>query len=70
MPRTGGSDCRSGGEACAQSEYDPRAPKKNFSALPVPAAQNGDAGTLLGQFSKRNRIIDGMDDGFFVKITT
>ncbi|MFF9870528.1 NucA/NucB deoxyribonuclease domain-containing protein [Streptomyces sp. NPDC013953] len=57
-------------EGCAQSEYDPRAPKKNFSVMPVPAAQNGDAGTLLGQFYKKNRVIDGMDDGFTVKITT
>ncbi|MGI5479456.1 NucA/NucB deoxyribonuclease domain-containing protein [Streptomyces lavendofoliae] len=57
-------------EGCAQSEYDPRAPKKNFSVMPVLAAQNSDAGTLLGQFYKKNRIMDGMDDGFTVKITT
>jgi hypothetical protein len=32
--------------------------------------QNTDAGTLLGQFPKKNWIIDGMDDGFLVKITS
>ncbi|MEU1036917.1 hypothetical protein ABZ402_51820 [Streptomyces mirabilis] len=57
-------------EGCAQPEYDVHAEKNNFSVLPVNKRQNGDAGTLLGQFYKKNRIIDGMDDGFLVKITS
>ncbi|GAA2644168.1 hypothetical protein GCM10010307_48280 [Streptomyces vastus] len=57
-------------EGTAQAEYDPQAEKNNFSVLPVIKKQSGDAGTLLGQFYKKNRIIDGMDDGFLVKITS
>ncbi|MFI9152619.1 hypothetical protein [Streptomyces sp. NPDC053367] len=57
-------------EGCAQAEYDPYSEKKNFSVRPVIKKQNSDAGLLLAQFYKKNRIIDGMDDGFLVKITS
>ncbi|MFI8242592.1 hypothetical protein ACIF83_36000 [Streptomyces sp. NPDC085866] len=57
-------------QGCAQPRFDPHAEKNNFSVLPVKARQNQDAGILLGQFYKKNRIIDGMDDGFLIKITS
>ncbi|MFF8947107.1 hypothetical protein ACF1A5_33580 [Streptomyces sp. NPDC014864] len=57
-------------EGCAQPRFDPHAEKNNFSVLPVISRQNQDAGTLLGQFYKKNRIIDGMDDGFLIKIVS
>ncbi|MEW2161128.1 hypothetical protein AB0950_38865 [Streptomyces sp. NPDC007189] len=57
-------------EGCAQAEFDPHAEKNNFSVLPVISRQNQDAGILLAQFYKKNRIIDGMDDGFLIKITS
>ncbi|MFE0381731.1 hypothetical protein ACFW1M_40660 [Streptomyces inhibens] len=42
--------------------------KNNYSVLPVNKKQNGDAGTLLKSFYAKNRIIDGMEDGFVVQI--
>lgn len=57
-------------EGVAQAEYDPHAEKNNFSVLPVISRQNQDAGNLLGQFYKKNRLIDGMDDGFLITITS
>ncbi|WP_310727228.1 hypothetical protein [Streptomyces sp. N2A] len=42
--------------------------KNNYSVLPVDKKQNGDAGTLLKSFYAKNRIIDGLDDGFLVLI--
>ncbi|MFF4734463.1 RICIN domain-containing protein [Streptomyces sp. NPDC001262] len=56
-------------EGSAQSEYDPHAPKGNFSVLPVPKTQNRDAGTILKAFYMNNRIIEGLDDGFTVNVT-
>ncbi|MBT2400870.1 NucA/NucB deoxyribonuclease domain-containing protein [Streptomyces sp. ISL-100] len=56
-------------EGCAQAEYDPHAEKNNFSVLPVTGDENRDAGILLSQFYTKNRLIDGMDDGFIVKIS-
>ncbi|ROQ73380.1 deoxyribonuclease NucA/NucB [Streptomyces sp. CEV 2-1] len=55
-------------QGAAQSQYEPAAPKNNFSAMPLVTADNRDAGILLGQFMTKNRIIDGKDDGFIVKI--
>ncbi|MFJ2819406.1 hypothetical protein [Streptomyces sp. NPDC087294] len=55
-------------EGAVWSDYDPRAEPNNFSVLPVAKASNRDAGILLGQFYDKNRIIDGPDDGFLVKI--
>ncbi|MEU8591600.1 hypothetical protein AB0C59_32080 [Streptomyces sp. NPDC048664] len=59
---------RSTYEGVAQSEFDLHAEKNNFSVLPVISRQNQDAGILLGQFYKKNRVIDGMDDGFLIEI--
>ncbi|WOX19898.1 hypothetical protein [Streptomyces solicathayae] len=42
--------------------------KKTFSVLPVIGSQNGAAGNLLSGFYNANRIIDGQEDGFIVKI--
>ncbi|MDT0547753.1 hypothetical protein [Streptomyces lonegramiae] len=63
-------------EGCAQSlpQYEPSTPKKNFSAMPLPKADNGNAGTILAGFLTKNRIVDGRIgteeiDGFMVKIT-
>ncbi|MGX1885781.1 NucA/NucB deoxyribonuclease domain-containing protein [Streptomyces sp. NPDC055287] len=56
-------------EGCAQAEYDPHVEKNNFSVLPVNSAENRDAGILLSQFYTKNRLLDGMDDGFIVKIS-
>ncbi|MEV8628571.1 NucA/NucB deoxyribonuclease domain-containing protein [Streptomyces sp. NPDC051079] len=55
-------------EGSAASEFDVHVEKNNFSVLPVPGAQNGAAGNLLSGFYNANRIIDGMEDGFIVKI--
>ncbi len=35
---------------------------------PIPAAENVAGGNILRSFYAKNRIIDGMDDGFLVKI--
>ncbi|THC40903.1 hypothetical protein E7X58_37405 [Streptomyces sp. A1499] len=57
-------------EGAAQSNYDHRAHPKNFSVKPLPKASNGAAGNLLAQYYDKNRILDGPDDGFLVKITS
>ncbi|MFH8378880.1 hypothetical protein ACH4A7_35765 [Streptomyces cyaneofuscatus] len=71
----GGKDCdeypfATTYEGAAQAENDPFAEKLNYSVMPVNARQNQDAGILLGQFMTKNRIIDGPEDGFIVKITS
>ncbi|WP_222708202.1 hypothetical protein [Streptomyces sp. PBH53] len=55
-------------EGAAGSDYDSRQDPKNFSVMPVAKTENGAAGTLLGQYYKLNRLIDGPDDGFMVKV--
>lgn len=55
-------------QGAAQTQFEPNAPKNNYSAMPLVTADNRDAGILLGQFMTKNRIIDGKDDGFLVKI--
>ncbi|MFI1769595.1 hypothetical protein ACH41H_47455 [Streptomyces sp. NPDC020800] len=57
-------------EGAAGSVYNPRQDPLNFSAMPVSKDSNGAAGNLLAQYYKLNRIIDGPDDGFMVKITS
>ncbi len=37
---------------------------------PIAKADNGAAGNILRSFYSNNRIIDGMDDGFIVKIVS
>ncbi|BCM71202.1 hypothetical protein EASAB2608_06536 [Streptomyces sp. EAS-AB2608] len=55
-------------EGAAGSDYDSRQDPKNFSVMPVAKTENGAAGTLLGQYYKLNRVVDGPDDGFMVKV--
>ncbi|MER5747110.1 hypothetical protein ABT097_28050 [Streptomyces sp. NPDC002225] len=55
-------------QGAAESQFEAAAPKNNFSAMPLVTAENRDAGILLGQFMTKNRIIDGTNDGFIVKI--
>ncbi|WP_252370296.1 NucA/NucB deoxyribonuclease domain-containing protein [Streptomyces hygroscopicus] len=56
-------------EGAAEHEWDPDAKKENHSVLPIDAKQNGDAGLLLQGFYAKNRMLDGLEDGFIVKIT-
>lgn len=53
------------------TKYDPqhKAPKNNFSARPIPRADNGAGGRLMADFYRLNRIIDGSDDGFLVAVS-
>ncbi|WP_254707200.1 NucA/NucB deoxyribonuclease domain-containing protein [Streptomyces lunaelactis] len=57
-------------EGAAQADHDPDAKKFNFSVLPVAKADNGAAGSLLLGFYAKNRLVDGPQDGFLVKITS
>ncbi|WP_328394562.1 hypothetical protein OHS70_06450 [Streptomyces sp. NBC_00390] len=57
-------------EGAAQADHDSEAKKFNFSVLPVAKADNGAAGSLLLGFYAKNRLVDGSDDGFLVKITS
>ncbi|WSQ06360.1 hypothetical protein OG604_50615 [Streptomyces sp. NBC_01231] len=80
-----GNDYASGGRECdefpfsstyegaaqALRKYDPqqKAPKNNFSARPIPKADNGAGGRLIADFYRLNRIIDGSNDGFTIKVS-
>jgi len=80
-----GNDYASGGKECdefpfsstyegaaqALRKYDPqqKAPKNNFSARPIPKADNGAGGRLMADFYRLNRIIDGSNDGFTIKFS-
>ncbi|WP_225860576.1 NucA/NucB deoxyribonuclease domain-containing protein [Streptomyces triticiradicis] len=55
-------------EGAAEHDYDPDARKFNFSVRPIPKADNGAGGSLLLSFYAKNRLIDGLEDGFIVKI--
>ncbi|MEV7196862.1 hypothetical protein AB0N81_34435 [Streptomyces sp. NPDC093510] len=59
------------GAAQALKKYDPqgKAPKKNFSARPIPKEDNGAGGNIMSGFYSKNRIIDGPDDGFMIKVS-
>ncbi|WP_279329612.1 hypothetical protein [Streptomyces sp. OS603R] len=52
----------------AEADHDSEAKKFDFSVKPIPAAENLAGGNVLRSFYAKNRIIDGMDDGFLVKI--
>ncbi|MEV0370538.1 hypothetical protein AB0I10_12010 [Streptomyces sp. NPDC050636] len=54
-------------EGAAEDEYGD-AKKNNFSVQPLDGKQNQDAGTLLKSFYGKMRLIDGLDDGFLVKV--
>lgn len=51
-------------------EYDPEAKEFNFSAKPIPGDDNQAGGLILKSYYAKNRIIDGLNDGFIVKIVT
>jgi hypothetical protein len=57
-------------EGAAEVEYDSEAKKFNFSVKPIPGRDNEEGGNILKSYYAKNRIIDGMDDGFIVKIVT
>ncbi|MER6609842.1 NucA/NucB deoxyribonuclease domain-containing protein [Streptomyces sp. NPDC000927] len=72
---TGGKECdeypfASTYEGAAEPEYDPEVRKFNFSAKPIPKADNQAGGLILKSFYGKNRILDGLDDGFIVKIVS
>ncbi|WP_234313681.1 hypothetical protein [Streptomyces sp. NBRC 109706] len=48
--------------------YDPTIPVTDCSAFPLLATDNSAAGQLLGQFYDKNRVVDGYDDAFIVRI--
>jgi hypothetical protein len=60
------------GAAQTLEKYDPqhKAPKNNFSARPIPNDDNGAGGRLMADFYRLNRIIDGPDDGFLIKVVS
>ncbi|MFI8963066.1 hypothetical protein ACIGO8_13190 [Streptomyces sp. NPDC053493] len=77
--RAWGTNYTDGGKECDEFPFaapmkTPRPPsstctsRRTTSPLPVPGAQNGAAGDLLSGFYNANRIIDGLEDGFIVKI--
>ncbi|MEW2400283.1 hypothetical protein [Streptomyces sp. NPDC046862] len=57
-------------QGAAGPDYDPYQDRNNFSVMPVSKESNEAAGVLLGQFYDKNRLIDGPDDGFIVKVTS
>ncbi|TXL83297.1 hypothetical protein EW053_37370, partial [Streptomyces sp. IB2014 016-6] len=70
----GGKDCdeypfATTYEGAAGSLYDPEQLPNNYSVMALDSTQNQAAGTLLGQFLTKARLIDGPDDGFLVADT-
>ncbi|WP_307026255.1 NucA/NucB deoxyribonuclease domain-containing protein [Streptomyces canus] len=57
-------------EGAAEHDYDDDVKKFNFSVKPIAKTDNGAGGNILTSFYAKNRIIDGMDDGFIVKIVS
>ncbi|MDT6984873.1 hypothetical protein ACFSUJ_21055 [Streptomyces lusitanus] len=57
-------------EGAAEPEFDADAKKFNFSAKPIAKDDNQAGGLILKSYYAKNRIIDGMDDGFVVEIVT
>ncbi|MFF5131828.1 RICIN domain-containing protein [Streptomyces syringium] len=57
-------------EGAAQSEFNPEARRNNFSVLPVISRQNQDAGIILKSFMMSHRIIEGLDDGYLVRVVS
>ncbi|WP_282790873.1 hypothetical protein [Streptomyces sp. CC224B] len=71
----GGKECdefpfKSTYEGAAAARYDHRVHPKNFSVQALPKKDNGAAGNLLRDYYELNRVVDGPDDGFLVKITS
>ncbi|WP_255310755.1 NucA/NucB deoxyribonuclease domain-containing protein [Streptomyces viridosporus] len=57
-------------EGAAEPEFDADAKEFNFSAKPMAKDDNKAGGLILKSFYAKNRIIDGMDDGFIVGIVS
>ncbi|MGW0538109.1 hypothetical protein [Streptomyces sp. NPDC003032] len=57
-------------QGAAEWKHNPRADRYNFSVKALPKKANGAAGTLLRDYYNLNRMIDGPDDGFLMKITS
>ncbi|MER5942484.1 hypothetical protein ABT121_34895 [Streptomyces sp. NPDC001928] len=51
-------------------EFDQEARKFNFSAKPIPKDDNQAGGLILKSYYAKNHIVDGLNDGFIVKIVT
>lgn len=56
-------------EGSAIEEYDVHVERKNYSAMPLDGEQNNAAGILLAGLYTNNRMLDGPEDGFIVKIS-
>ncbi|GAA1426807.1 hypothetical protein GCM10009601_36700 [Streptomyces thermospinosisporus] len=57
-------------EGATEPEFDADAKKFNFSVKPIAKDDNKAGGSILKSFYAKNRIVDGMDDGFIVKIVS
>lgn len=57
-------------QGAAEWKHNPQADRYNFSVESLPQKANGAAGNLLRDYYDVNRMIDGPDDGFLVKITS
>ncbi|MYW21706.1 hypothetical protein GT039_40600 [Streptomyces sp. SID2955] len=55
-------------EGAAEHDYDPEVRKFNFSVKPIAKEDNRAGGSILKGFYSKNRILDGMNDGFIVSI--
>ncbi|MFF5538620.1 hypothetical protein ACFY71_40270 [Streptomyces cinerochromogenes] len=55
-------------EGAAEHDYDPEVRKFNFSVKPIAKEDNQAGGLILKSFYNKNRILDGLEDGFIVKI--
>lgn len=57
-------------QGAAEWKHNQQADRYNFSVQALPKKANGAAGTLLRDYYNLNRMIDGPDDGFLMKITS
>ncbi|MFD9075859.1 NucA/NucB deoxyribonuclease domain-containing protein [Streptomyces lasiicapitis] len=57
-------------QGAAEWRYNQQADRYNFSVKALPKKANGAAGNLLRDYYDKNRLIDGPDDGFLMKITS
>ncbi|MCX4580522.1 hypothetical protein OHB41_46720 [Streptomyces sp. NBC_01571] len=55
-------------DGAAENYYDLEAIKFNFSAKPIAKGDNQAGGLILKSFYGKERIIDGLNDGFIVRI--
>ncbi|MFD3910094.1 NucA/NucB deoxyribonuclease domain-containing protein [Streptomyces sp. NPDC058603] len=57
-------------QGAAEVDYDPDAKKFNFSVKAISKDENKAGGDLLKGFYGKNRVLDGFEDKFIVKITS